>query len=91
MIHFLRDDKNNSVVDVETMPKDIHSVVCIDQYSVFLLANLDRAAEIVADFSHIQEIRGEFFESGWEGTTDDLAALRLRAASVKYGLDYVVD
>jgi len=91
VIHFLRDDRNNTVVDVEALPEDIHSVVCIDHYSRFLLKNLNRADEIAADFNHLQEIRGEFFETGWVGTTDELAAFRLRAVGTKYGLDYVVD
>lgn len=91
MVHFLRDHKNNTIVDCDASADDIGCLVDIQHYSIFLLHNLTRTREIVADFAAIQEIRGEFFESGWKGTPDELAEVRVRVLADKYGLVYVTD
>lgn len=91
MIPFLRDRRNNTLVDIEAQPDDIHCLVGVRHYSRLLLSKPERAAEIITDFDRVQEIRGEFFESGWKGTTDELARERLVPLADKYGLIYVTD
>ena len=70
MILFLRNNKNQSIVDLECWVKteagnqfiEIHSAVIISTYSKFLLKNLDRKTEIIEDFSRLDELRGWLWE-----------------------------
>ena len=82
MILFLRDAKNNSIVDLECYVKtgednpnykyvELSVVVDIQWYSIFLLMNLDRKIEIISDFSDIQELRGWLWESYFGGGDND--------------------
>jgi len=79
MILFLRDEKNNSIVDLECYVKtedgnryvELHSSVDIQYYSIFLLNNLDRKIEIISDFSSIQELRGWLWERYFMGGDND--------------------
>jgi hypothetical protein len=96
--HYIRNVRNNTVVDVESLPEDLHAVVCLDTYSPLLLELVAQGfpfAEVVADFYALQEIRGEWFENieikkQFE-TPFDLARERVRAIADKYGLSYVED
>lgn len=73
MILFLRNKKNESIVDIEIYVKktesggsdyvELHSVVAIEYYSEFLLQNIDRKDEIISDFSELDELRGWLWES----------------------------
>jgi len=111
MILFLRDDKNNTIVDLECWVKTaeddkdykyIELSVSIDifYYSVFLITNPDKQAEIIGDFSDIQELRGWLWEVYFNGQRSDpdkyddvIANLRekLKAVAQKYDLYYVED
>jgi len=79
MILFLRDEKNNSIVDIECYVAneegnrfvELHSTVDIQYYSVFLLMNLDRKIEIISDFSEIDELRGWLWERYFMGGKND--------------------
>lgn len=107
MILFLRDEKNNSIVDIECYIKnddgayiELSSAVDILYYSVFLLENLDRKVEIIQDFSEIDELRGWLWEKYFMGGKNDpdkyddvITILRdmLRGIAKKYNLNYVED
>lgn len=107
MTLFLRDDKNNSIVDLECWVKteDEHSFVELSvsvdimHYTRFLLDNLDRSMEIVVDFSEIDELRGWLWEVYFMDNNDPekygdvLAQLRkmLKTVADKYDLYYVED
>lgn len=101
MIHFIRDKDNNTIVDAEALPNDLHVVVSIDYYSKFLLGvdAWTKKADVIADFNAIQELRGAWFETGPGSgskpdpdiTTDDFVGERVRALADKYGLSYVTD
>ena len=79
MILFLRNNKNQSIVDLEVWVKtendykfvEISSVVIIETYSKFLLKNLDRKTEIIEDFSNISELRGWLWEKYFCGGDND--------------------
>lgn len=91
MTHYLRHN-TNTVVDVESHENDLHCVVCIDGYSRLLLAKPDRRHEIIADFSALQELRGEWHEQPKQDEMpSELAERRLREIGNKYGLQYVTD
>jgi len=73
MTLFLRDQYNNSIVDldcwIETSKDDndykyieLSVTVDIQSYSILLMANLFRKHEVVKDFSYIQELRGWLWE-----------------------------
>jgi hypothetical protein len=79
MILFLRDQNNNSIVDLECYVSnedghrfvELHVTVDIMYYSVLLLGNLHRKEQVIADFSEIQELRGWLWEKYFMGSTND--------------------
>ncbi|MFA5207357.1 MAG: hypothetical protein WC428_01755 [Candidatus Paceibacterota bacterium] len=79
MILFLRNDKRESIVDIDCYVKteeerkfvELHASVIIKPYSEFLLKNLDRKDEIISDFSEIDELRGWLWESYFMGGDND--------------------
>jgi hypothetical protein len=83
MILFLRNDKRETLVDIECFVKteyeanesrkfvEINASVIIEPYSKFLLDNQDRAAEIIKDFSDISELRGWLWEKFFMGGDND--------------------
>jgi len=108
MILFLRNDKRESLVDVECFVKteddrkfvEINASVIIEPYSKFLLENQDKADEIIADFSQIDELRGWLWESYFMGGDNDpkeydniikLLQEGLKEIGQKYKLSYVED
>ena len=92
MIHFIR-RQGKTLVDVEVTKNDLSSVVCIEQYSRFLLDTDDLfRQELVTDFDGLQELRGEWFEQPHQDETpNDLVERRLKEIGVKWSLDYVTD
>lgn len=103
MILFLRDQNNNTIVDLEcyvdTGDKDyefieLHVTVDIMYYSAFLLQNLWRKEEVVVMFSDIQELRGWLWEVYFGGQRSDpdkyddvLAELRKKLRAVAKHFD----
>jgi len=79
MILFLRNDKNESIVDIECFVKkedgrefvELHASVIIEPYSKFLLENLDKKDDIISDFSKVSELRGWLWESYFMGGDND--------------------
>ena len=75
MIHFLRDSKNRSILDLELFVKhpkslgeegepyiELYSNVLIEPYSDFLLDNLNESAAIIRDFDELSQLRGWLWE-----------------------------
>ena len=95
MIHYLRDKKNNSIVDVESMKSDIRSLVCIIPYSKFLLSlPIDQQNDFINDMDQVQEIRGMYHENGLESQiphTSYLVKPLLTALAKKWELAYIED
>jgi hypothetical protein len=108
MILFLRSQKNRTIVDIECFVKteedrkfvELHATVIINEYSKFLLENLDRKDEIIEDFHAMSELRGWLWERYFMGGDNDpkeypnvikgLQAL-LQGYAEKYNLYYVED
>lgn len=75
MILFLRNQKNETIVDLEVYVKteddnkfiEVSSSIIIDTYSQFLLDNINRAKVIIKDFSNISELRGWLWEVYFNG------------------------
>ena len=108
MILFLRNQKNQSIVDLECFVKteegrkfvELHATVIIEPYSNFLLENIDRAEDIISDFSKVSELRGWLWESYFMGGDNDpeeyqniIEILRkeLKKLAEFYDLSYVED
>lgn len=66
MTLYLRNQKNQTIVDIEFYKKEnyleLKSVIVIDTYSEFLLSNLDRKNEIIKTFDYLSELRGWLWE-----------------------------
>jgi hypothetical protein len=79
MILFLRNNKRETIVDIECFVKtedqrkfvELHASVIIEPYSKFLLDNLDKKDQIISDFSNIDELRGWLWESYFMGRDND--------------------
>jgi hypothetical protein len=102
MTLFLRNSKNQTVVDIEINftknGQDLHSVVVIETYSKLLLENLNRSEEVIKDFTEISQLRGWFWEVYMEMTAEpsqkdcvEKVKAILIALADKYKLDYIVD
>jgi hypothetical protein len=108
MILFLRNNENRTIVDIECFVKteDEHSFiellasVIIDEYSKFLLENLDKKDEIINDFEALSDLRGWLWKKYFVGSNNDpeeyqnvITELRilLKGVANKYNLSYVED
>ncbi len=101
MTLFLRNDKNQTLVDIEInfgdTNYDLHSSVIIEPYSELLLENLNRSEEVIRDFSEMDELRGWFWEVYMEdsnpseqGCIEKVKGFMMVLAD-KYNLHYIVD
>ena len=93
MTHYLRKN-GNTIVDVEATKDDLSSVVCIEQYSFFLLdqKQIDYHEEVIRDFDDLQELRLEYHENNYlKETPDQLVKRRLQEIAAKYNLSYITD
>lgn len=98
---FLRNGRK-TLVDIEISfykdERDCHAAIIIDEYSKFLLNNLDRSDEIISDFSELSELRRWFWENYIEMTDrpshDDCVRIvrdDLIRIAQKYDLNFVGD
>ena len=79
MILFLRDENNDTIVDIECFIEteddkrfiELHSSVDIHNYSKYLLNNLDNSSEIIRIFDYISELRGWLWERFFMGAKND--------------------
>lgn len=69
MIHYLRDNKRNTIIETECWVKredweyiEVSSSVDIIHYSRFLLDNLDKAGAVTSYISELDELRGWLWE-----------------------------
>lgn len=77
----LKDNQKQAIVDIEVNKNsqgivDLKSVVAIEPYSDFLIENIDKKEEIIADFGMIDELRGWLWEYyDIKGDKNDLSAV----------------
>ena len=99
MTIYLRNSKNQTVVDIEANIRDLHSVVNIETYSEILLEHAhDSSRNVIKDFDMISQLRGWFWEVYMEQTDhptikDLVSTLKeiLIPIAEKYKLNYVTD
>jgi len=108
MTLFLRTKTNKTIVDIELWVKkedehsfvELSSSIDIQNYSIFLLNNLDKKLDIINDFELLSELRGWLWENYFmtkkntpEEYNNVLKELKtiLEEIGDKYGLHLVTD
>jgi hypothetical protein len=103
MTLYLRNEQNRTIVDIELYKKnnyvELSSSIDIENYSNYLLNNLNRKNEIISDFNDLSELRGWLWEVflGDDNTADKydetLEEVRkmLKKYANKHNLYYVED
>jgi len=79
MILFLRNENNDTIVDIECFIKteddksfiELHSSIDIHNYSKFLLENLEISTEVIRIFDYLSELRGWLWERFFMGAKND--------------------
>ena len=103
MTLYLRNEKNRTIVDIDLYVKEdyveLHSSIDIENYSNYLLNNLDRKNEIISDFDDLSELRGWLWEVFLQGdntadkyniTLEEVRKMLKKYAN-KHNLYYVED
>jgi len=97
MTLFLRNSKNETIVDIEVSDKDLSSVVVIETYSKLLLSQKNKE-QVIKDFSEIDELKGWYFEVFLETNPNPtkenlikILKIMLTEVAEKYNLSYVED
>lgn len=92
MIHFIRDENNNTIVDCESLKDDLRVSIDIFYYSIFLLSS-DNQPDVINDFNEVSELRGAWFETDahQKYTPAEFARKILPIYAKKHNLYYVED
>ena len=96
MVHFLRDGKNNTLIECEVYDRDLSANIDVENYSNHLLAirfsDQYSCSSFIDDFRYLSEIRRAWWEDepGVQGPEEFVAEEFLRVAT-KWDLNYVVD
>jgi hypothetical protein len=97
MIHFLRNRRNQTIIECEVSTDDLSSATNIENYSMMLidLHNKDLHYPFINDISQLDEIRGWWWEmaedSGKYKSIDDFVKEKFMEVAKKYDLNYVTD
>jgi|NOAtaT_6_FD_contig_61_1227086_length_1153_multi_2_in_0_out_0_1 hypothetical protein len=96
MVHYLRNEKNNTIIECETIKKlgednDLHSNIDVAEYSDLLYFNQNKFYEIKWDFDILHNIRREWFEGFPESSMDDFVKYHYSRIANKYNLNYMTD
>lgn len=93
MIHFIRTKNNNTIIDVESTKDDLQVVICIKEYSKYLLSlPSDKQASFISHVDSISEMRGTYFESNINNySSSKMAEIILKEFAKQWGLYYVED
>lgn len=96
MVHFIRDERNRTIIECETTNKlnkeqDLHSYIDVAEYSDLLHFNSERFNEIKWDFDSLHNLRREWFEGFHDGSMDDFVKDNYSRIAKKYSLNYVTD
>jgi hypothetical protein len=96
MVHFLRNKKNNTIIECEVYTHDLSSVVSILEYSELLLSlPNEKQLEFVNDINELAEIRGWWWEKeemfgDWDSINEFVAQTFINF-SKKWDLYYVTN
>lgn len=99
MVHFLRTEKNITIIECEVTKSDLSAATNIDEYSKMLLwihsEDKSKTQDFINDFSNLDSIRGWWWESeemmgDWE-SIDSFVKAKFKEVSEKWNLRYVTD
>ena len=92
MVHFLRTHDNITVVEADEYHLDFSLLVDVEAFARLLLnTNPPEQEDLIMEFSTLQELRGEWFETNPPGTMTNFIAQRFKKIGAKYNLGYVTD
>ena len=97
MIHYLRNQRNQTIIECEVYNDDLSTVTNIENYSMMLidLHNKDLHYPFINDISQLDEIRGLWWEiaegSGKYKSINDFVKEKFIEVSQKYNFNYVTD
>ena len=96
MVHYLRDERNRTIIECETFNKlsenpDLSSSIDVAEYSDLLYFNQDKFNEIKWDFDLLHNIRRDWFEGFNEGSIDNFVKDYYSRVAKKYNLNYITD
>jgi hypothetical protein len=97
MVHFLRNDKNRTIIECEVYNDDLSSSANIEEYSKMLLDlhRKDLHLVFIQAISDLDEIRGWWWEQGNESddyeSIDDFVKEKFLSVAKKFKLNYVTD
>jgi hypothetical protein len=97
VIHFLRNQRNQTIIECEVYNDDLSAGTNIENYSMMLidLHNKDLHYPFINDISELDEIRGWWWEmandSGKYKSIDDFVKEKFMEVAQKHNLNYVTD
>lgn len=97
MVHFLRNDKNRTIIECEVYNDDLSSSTNIEEYSKMLLDlhRKDLHYMFIQAISDLDEIRGWWWEQGSESddyeSIDAFVKEKFLSVAKKFKLNYVTD
>jgi hypothetical protein len=97
VIHFLRNQRNQTIIECEVYNDDLSTGTNIENYSIMLidLHNKDLHYPFISDISQLDEIRGWWWErvkdSGKYKSIDDFVKEKFMEVAQKHNLNYVTD
>jgi len=97
MVHFLKNDKNRTIIECEVYDDDLDSSANIEEYSKMLLDlhRKDLHLVFIQAISDLDEIRGWWWEQGKESddyeSIDDFVKEKFLSVAKKFKLNYVTD
>ena len=97
MIHFLRNEKNRTIIECEVYNNDLSAATNIEEYSKMLidLHNKDIHYPFIKAIADLDEIRGWWWEqakdSGKYKSIDDFVKEKFLEVAEKHNLKYVTD
>ena len=98
MTHFLRNDKNRTIIECEVYNNDgLSTATNIEEYSNMLidLHNKDLHYPFIQAFSDLDELSGWWWEQGEDSgeykSIDDFVKEKFLEVAEKYNLNYVTD
>ena len=94
MIHFLRNEKNRTIIECSVYNDDLSAATVITEYSEMLL-NVEDKKSFIEDISALDEIRGWWWEKemdfgDWKNI-DDFVGSKFKEVARQWNLNYVTD
>jgi hypothetical protein len=99
MVHFLRTEKNITIIECEAWQGDLSAATNIDEYSKMLLwihsEDKSKTQDFINDFSNLDSIRGWWWEKeemmGKWNFINDFVRDKFKEVAEKWNLVYVTD